>query len=622
MLWLELTNHKSRDRANIISDSDSYLQAKKLPCRALTLRINMLHSLFQQQKFLKRATEDLEPSGGGSGDGAFGEPPVKLQCTQAPHQHQQNQGGGGGPHMGHGQHQQGNGANATGQQSGGGGGGGGGGAAGNEGLTKFSVEIVQQLEFTTSAANSQAQQISTNVTVKALTNASVKSDLVNSSSSPKPGSDNQSSNASRTQNSSGGGGGGIGCVDIGNLVECKQEPDNEFVDLEQCAAALEKDAAANGAGFPGFSDFIGDDTGDEIITSDAFKDLISEISDFHPEFMKDFDFEDKSVDALAHNAVGSLPNNGQIKIEDEKESMHQHASNGNSNSGSNVVSNSSPGNLGSSQYSPARLTYSGLDFKSEMSPAAQTLKQMAEQHQHKSQQLGLGGFNPNAAAAARGPTARSPYAEFPQFGGATDYLGSPGSNGPPGSQNQNPPNSGNYHKNSGNQGFQGQQTADMFSAQAQFTGMGDMKRPQPGGGKPNMLGPTGGYKQQYSPYGSPGSMPNHGSPGYPLPPRGSQGGGPNQPGSQGPFTSSTPPRPPSGSGTSTLQINQAQQLHISNPGHQIQVNFSIIFFLSIWMWIFVNFLRRDNLKTKAGLRKDDCSDPSPLSFHFKIGVLH
>ncbi|KAL6427985.1 hypothetical protein ACFW04_008411 [Cataglyphis niger] len=585
-----------------------------------------------QQKYLKRTAEDLEPAGAGSGDAGFGEPPVKLQCTQGQHQHQQAQGGGGGggPHHGHGQHQPGNNANSTGPTPGGGGGTGGG--DGNEGLTKFQVQIVQQLEFTTSAANnSQAQAISTNVTVKALTNASVKSDLLNASSSPKAGPDTSASAASRPQAGNGngpggpgpgagggpvpggaGGSGGIGCVDIGNLVECKQEPDNEFVDLEQCAAALEKDAAANGTGFPGFSEFMGDDTGDEIITSDAFKDLISEISDFHPEFMKDFDFEDKSVDTLANNAVAAaavaaaaaaaannnnnsnnnngLPtNNGQIKIEDDKDAMHpqqqqqQHPNSANNgvnnnnvgnNNGNTMPANSSPGGLGSSQYSPARLPYSGLDFKSEMSPAAQTLKQMAEQHQHKSQQLGLGGFNPTAAAAARGPTARSPYAEFPQFGGASDYLGSPGSTGPTGGQNQaTGTGTGSYHKNNGTPTFGNQQTNDMFvSSQTQFAaaGLTDMKRPQPAqtGGKPSMLGPSG-YKQQYSPYGSPGSMPNHGSPGYPLPPRGSQGGGPNQTGSQGPFTTnSTPPRPPSGPGTSTLQINQAQQLHISN---QIQV---------------------------------------------------
>ncbi|XP_017885930.1 neurogenic protein mastermind isoform X2 [Ceratina calcarata] len=558
------------------------------------------------QKFVKRTAEELEPAGGGGADAGFGEPPVKLQCTQAQHQHQQGPGGGGGggPHHGHGQHPSGNGANST-----GGGGGGGGGA--NEGLTKFSVEIVQQLEFTTSAANSQAQQISTNVTVKALTNASVKSDLLNASSSPKSGPDTPASGNARPQAgngtvptgaaTSGAGGptpGGIGCVDIGNLVECKQEPDNEFVDLEQCAAALEKDAAANGAGFPGFSDFMGDDTGDEIITSDAFKDLISEISDFHPEFMKDFDFEEKiPVDALANNVVVAAAaaaaannnnnnnnsigtNNGQIKIEDDKDAIHHGNANSNSvnngtaNNGSNVQANSSPGGLGSAQYSPARLPYSGLDFKSEMSPAAQTLKQMAEQHQHKSQQLSLGGFNPGAAAAGRGPTARSPYAEFTQFGNTSDYLGSPGSAGPPGGQPQATTGTA-YHKNNGAAGFQSQQTNDMFvGSQTQFaTGLADMKRPQPGtGGKPSMLGPSGGYKQPYSPYGSPGSMPNHGSPGYPLPPRGSQGSGPNQTGSQGPFTSSTPPRPPSGPGTSTLQINQAQQLHINNPGHQIQVS--------------------------------------------------
>lgn len=115
------------------------------------------------------------------------------------------------------------------------------------GLTKFSVEIVQQLEFTTSAANSQPQQISTNVTVKAHTNASVKSDV----SSPKS---NPSTPASGMQQKS-----NIG-LDVGTIVECvKQEPDNDFADLDQCAAALEKDAAANGgAAFGGFPDLIGE----------------------------------------------------------------------------------------------------------------------------------------------------------------------------------------------------------------------------------------------------------------------------------------------------------------------------------------------------------------------------
>lgn len=211
--------------------------------------------MFQQQKFLKRPAED-PPEGPGGGNSnnttttttsssttTTGEPPVKLQCTP-------------------------------------------------DGLTKFSVEIVQQLEFTTSAANSQPQQISTNVTVKTHANASVKSDVV----SPAPKSPVHLANKQHQ-----------------DLIDCvKQEPDNDFADLEQCAAALEKDANG-GADFGGFSDLIGEDTNDEIITSDAFKDLISDIGNYR-DFMKDFDFEDKSDSA----GVGVGNSNG-LKVEDLKD---------------------------------------------------------------------------------------------------------------------------------------------------------------------------------------------------------------------------------------------------------------------------------------------------------------
>lgn len=91
---------------------------------------------------------------------------------------------------------------------------------------------------------------------------------------------------------------------MGTLVECvKQEPDNDFADLDQCAAALEKDAAANGgAGFGGFPDLIGDDTNDEIISSATFNDLISDISNYPDyELMKDFDFEDTKLDAKSED---------------------------------------------------------------------------------------------------------------------------------------------------------------------------------------------------------------------------------------------------------------------------------------------------------------------------------
>ncbi|CAH1126964.1 unnamed protein product [Ceutorhynchus assimilis] len=438
-------------------------------------------SVHVQQKFLKRSADELES---GTPIDNF-EPPVKLQCTTQ--QHGTNQ---------------------------------------NEGLTKFSVEIVQQLEFTTSAANSQPQQISTNVTVKTHANTSVKSDI----SSPKS---NTPGTSGHTQKAN------IG-LDVGTLVECvKQEPDNDFADLDQCAAALEKDAAANGgAGFgASFPDLIGDDTNDEIMSSAAFKDLISDISNYpdYPELMKDFDFEDKPSD------LGS-----NLKIE-EKDSTQQTQANNNANKNTQ-----SPLLGNQNNYSPpvfdknpaaavnARLPYSNMDFaKTELSPAAQTLKQMAEQHQHKSQ-MSLN-YNPGN----RVPNARSPYSDF-QFQG-NDY-GSPNSNQ-------------NFHKN--NPGFP---QPDMIKQEMiyQSSDFNDMKQ--------RKQAPTSNMyskQQQYSPYGSPGQG---NSPGF-LP----SGRGNNQP-NQGPFSGGTPPRPPSGPGAgnsqgASVQINQAQQLNINQQSHgPIQVS--------------------------------------------------
>lgn len=113
--------------------------------------------MLQQQKFLKRPADEHDASAAGE---SF-EPPVKLQCTTQ-----------------HGGTRQ----SSTSSSS----------SSSEQGLTKFSVEIVQQLEFTTSAANSQPQQISTNVTVKAHTNTSVKSDVGSprSSNPPTPASSN------------------------------------------------------------------------------------------------------------------------------------------------------------------------------------------------------------------------------------------------------------------------------------------------------------------------------------------------------------------------------------------------------------------------------------------------
>lgn len=415
-----------------------------------------IQSSVHVQKFLKRSAEELD-QGGGQND-SF-EPPVKLQCP-------------------------------------------------NEGLTKFSVEIVQQLEFTTSTASSQPQQISANVTVKTHANASIKSDV----SSPKSNPDHQKSSGASN----------IG-LDVGTLVECvKQEPDNDFADLDQCAAALEKDAAANGgAGFGGFPDLIGDDTNDEIISSATFNDLISDISNYPDyELMKDFDFEDTKLDAKSED-IKNIPIQ-EIKPSNQSPHLQQQNNQNQQQQQQQQQQNSNSRGMPSG--------YPNIDFpKTELSPAAQTLKQMAEQHQHKSQ-MGLS-FT----------AARSPYGEF-QFQGS-DY-GSPNS----------------IHKNS--PGFP---QPDMIKQEMIFQNSEyDMKRKN-----------AGIYKQQYSPYSSP-SASSHGSPGY-LPRNAPPPNAPNS----GAFGGGTPPRPPSGpgggnnsnSGGTNVQINQAQQLNISqqNHGHTIQV---------------------------------------------------
>lgn len=324
-----------------------------------------------------------------------------------------------------------------------------------EGLTKFSVEIVQQLEFTTSANNSQ---ISTNVTVKAL-NTSVKSDLSTSTASPAPPPQQQQQPQQPP-----------------HVVKQEQE-DPEFVDLEQCAAALEKDAAANGGhSFPGFSDLIGDETSDAIMASEAFKDLFSEISDFHPGFLKDFDFD--GGDSKHHES--QQHQHHVFKTEDDSKSNAQQQQQ--QQQRVNVQQQQ--------QQQQQRMYSSSMDFsKAELSPAAQTLKQMAEQHQHKSQ-LGMS-FTPG-----------NPYPEL--------------INSPP------------------QQNIKQEVNSPVYS-------------PSP--------------RLQYSPYGSPGHA--HGSPQFtPRPP----GQPPQQP---------PPQRPPSHPGAATLQINQAQQLHISQAQGQPPIQVSV-----------------------------------------------
>ncbi|XP_047004803.1 neurogenic protein mastermind-like, partial [Schistocerca americana] len=376
----------------------------------------------------------------------------------------------------------------------GGGAGGGGGAPAAEPLTKFSVEIVQQLEFSAGPGTGTGN-ISTNVTVKAAA-ATVKS-----TGSGAPGGGGGGGVA-------GGGGGGAapgadpaGAAttatpspkpaaqpppDLGALVECKQEQmDSEFVDLEQCAAALEKDANG-GVTFPGLSDLIGDDTSDEIITSDAFNDLISEISDFHSEFMKEFDFDDRG--GSGGGAGGGGGGGG--------------AAGGDAGAGREDDKTGVLTAPQAQQQVSGRLAPYTLDFsKAELSPAAQTLKQMAEQHQHKAQL----GFGRPAPGAAPPPPQRSPY-DFPFGSPAGDYgpagaggaqvkqeLFAGGQQAPPGVGRQPPPQ---QQQQQGQQQQQQQQQGQQQPPQQQ-----QAPAPQqlsPGGGYPGPKLGAAGPGPQYS----------------------------------------------------------------------------------------------------------------------------
>lgn len=464
---------------------------------------------------------------------------------------------------------------------------------GSENLTKFSVEIVQQLEFTTSAANSQPQQISTNVTVKALTNASVKSDGSSNQQQQQQqsGGSNQSGNNSSNNNQNTANNQqqhhhqqqsnatpSPHMHDLGNIVDFKQEPDNDFADLEQCAAALEKDVAENGH-FPGLSDLIGDDTVEE---NDTFKELISDLSDFHPELLLNFEQKPKVEVKLED---GHMRHNNNMKG-DGLTSQHQLDNLALKNSGSpltqysmhtpfNDANNPSNNPLNKQQRGP----YNPNGSLNELSPAAQTLKHMAEQHQVKNamnMQGGYGRQTANHPVVQQGHPVQNNTNRFNEpynqsFNPGNEYLNNPNTN----------PNAA-FHK-SNVQPFPG---ADMIKQEMMgYTSPNDFDLKRLSQMSNQKIGP-GSYatkpgNQQYSPYGSPGGMANHGSPGANfMPNRG------------GPTNTGASPRPTTGQtggansqGSMTLNMKQTQQLNISQQGpggHGIQV--SDIPFLSFFIY--------------------------------------
>ena len=188
--------------------------------------------------------------------------------------------------------------------------------------------------------------------------------------------------------------------------------------------------------------FISEDTSDGMINADTFKDLISEIHDLPPEFMEEFDFGtsekagagggvsasnasgeldgsrtvDSIVSRLKQEEVEAADREIQAAMLDIGKQMQSSGSMSTSTSGTSTLTTTSgsfsasfdakipnvPPTSGSSSVNTNRAVPPfGNPGPPELSPAALTLKQMAEQHQHKAQM----GMTPAAMTPSTGLSA-------------------------------------------------------------------------------------------------------------------------------------------------------------------------------------------------------------------------
>lgn len=276
-------------------------------------------------------------------------------------------------------------------------------------IPSFSVQIVQQ--FTNSSNTCQtphSQTIQTNVTVKALTG-----NLKNSSSPLASATSSVSTNGAD--------------ISVGTNIECKQEKETpDYINSRTNGIADRFSDTFPTLGFP-------EDSADEVIHPDILKDLIDDVFTNPTDLMKDFNFEDaaskdgeetdKNLECSGNvMEVGSKSNSvtstAPIHFPPTPPMISPFSGNQTASplfDPSTPVMTTTPSsppyptNPRVQPYthtSPLGMNSAlGLDFKlTEPSPAAQTLKQMAEQHQsmqQKQQQLGLGLGSPHS---------RSPFA--------------------------------------------------------------------------------------------------------------------------------------------------------------------------------------------------------------------
>lgn len=192
---------------------------------------------------------------------------------------------------------------------------------------KFQVEIVQQLEFTTSAVNMQAQQISTNVTVKTTANG------ISQEMKPKIKELPQIQSMPPQQPQQ----------DL--LQDFKQEPDNEFADLD----------------FGGIANFMAND-------ENELKKLFSNISEV-------FDQTDLFDDTKIKQEPMTRQQMPQMQMPQQQNQFNQF---------SQYVMPDMQMQKQQMMQQPMRMypqQQAPMQQMPDITPAAQTLKNMAQQHQ-------------------------------------------------------------------------------------------------------------------------------------------------------------------------------------------------------------------------------------------------
>lgn len=234
---------------------------------------------------------------------------------------------------------------------------------------KFSVDVGQHLEFPASTSSSQPGVKSTSARTDGQAVHVPSASICDSPSQCADIGSNKSLSVTSPMSHH--------SLDLNSTVQCKQEPDlADFADLEQCAAALEKDAVVNGH-FPGLGILMGNTANYE---HDTLKELINDLNE------SDFlDFEEKppSIDIKIEDGTCGQSHQHPIHIKINEsggrpEGQYKHTY--------------SEGQLNAMHMKQPQMIISPHIYNTsngankvpmcELSPA-QTLKHMAEQHQQK-----------------------------------------------------------------------------------------------------------------------------------------------------------------------------------------------------------------------------------------------